>query len=302
MLESKPRGKMLMLVAWVLLAAGIGLLWHRSGGKARVDAQRWAELEGKLETLAERVDQAAMQVDAIAEKFAALAGSVDTIARQFNELQTALQTALKSRPLPERVTPKDSPARRAQATRHVQILQDSFEQDIMGWMVPNFLPNIVGQVEHVSGADLAREGQGALKFSYEFTEAGQFAVASRLSGGIIHVSHLRFWNKSTDAVASLWISAGEADLSYYGTLVELKPAEGWRKFEIDLRDMELSEDSRDENGRLDLDQIASLSVVDIGSLFDRRGKNALLIDEFRAWHAAEQPEQPEQKDDPDRIF
>ncbi len=93
MLESKPMGKMLMLVAWVLLAAGIGLLWHRSGGKARVDAQRWADLEGKLETLAGRVDQTAKQVDAIGKKFAALAGSVDTIARQFNELQTALQTA-----------------------------------------------------------------------------------------------------------------------------------------------------------------------------------------------------------------
>ena len=298
MLESKSMGKMLMLVAWVLLAAGIGLLWHRSGGKAQADAQRWVEMKGKLETLAERVNQAAMQVDAIGEKFAALTKSVDTIARQFNELQTAL----KSRPLPERVTPKDSPARRAQATRQVQILQDSFEQDIMGWMVPNFLPNIVGQVEHVSGADLAREGQGALKFSYEFTEAGQIAVASRLSDGIIHVSHLSFWIKSTDAIASLWIGAGEADMSYYGTLVELKPAEGWRKFEFDLRNMKLSEDSRDENGRLDLDQIASLSVVDVGSFAGRLGKNALLIDEFRAWHAAEQPQQPEQKDEPDRIF
>ena len=88
--------------------------------------------------------------------------------------------------------------------------------------------------------------------------------------------------KSLDSIAYLVLGVQEADGSAYslalfleaGTVVECT---------VPFAGFGLQGDSEDENGRLDPDQLAMMSLVDISSFLQAPCPNRVLIDEFAVW-------------------
>jgi len=52
----------------------------------------------------------------------------------------------------------------------------------------------------------------------------------------------------------------------YEYLVELKAGDGWKKLSLALTDFKLAQDSHDDNGKLDADQIKEISLADVSSV------------------------------------
>jgi hypothetical protein len=81
------------------------------------------------------------------------------------------------------------------------------------------------------------------------------------------------------------ISVQEKDGSRYQKLVELKAADGWKKLTLPFTSLELAQDSQDENGKLDADQIKEISLADITSVLPGGAgigvENVLRLDEVR---------------------
>jgi len=61
-------------------------------------------------------------------------------------------------------------------------------------------------------------------------------------------------------------------------MMELKSGDGWKQVSLTMGDFTLADDSQDENGRLDPDQIKQISVADISSL-----AGGGEVDENRLW-------------------
>lgn len=104
-------------------------------------------------------------------------------------------------------------------------------------------------------------------------------------------SSLRFSVKAEQPTALL-VGAGERDDSRYLTFVYVPPNE-WHDVVVSLNELMLAEDSRDENGRLDLDQVQSVYVADMGGLFARlipslAGARTIWLDRI-AFSSQEEP-------------
>ena len=67
----------------------------------------------------------------------------------------------------------------------------------------------------------------------------------------------------TSQDGTFMVSVQEKDGSRYQKMVELKAADGWKKFSWAFKDLALADDSQDENGKLDADQIKEISLADI---------------------------------------
>ena len=87
----------------------------------------------------------------------------------------------------------------------------------------------------------------------------------------------------TERDATIILSLEEKDGSRYQTTLELKAADGWRRYSFLLNAFELANDSQDENNRLDAAQIKNMGLVDFAGLLgtDLGTSNDLFVDEVR---------------------
>jgi hypothetical protein len=78
------------------------------------------------------------------------------------------------------------------------------------------------------------------------------------------------------------VTIQEKDDSRYQKIVELKAGDGWKKLSHAFADFTKADDSQDENGKLDADQIKEIAVADFTTLAGGgEGENILRIDEAR---------------------
>lgn len=111
-------------------------------------------------------------------------------------------------------------------------------------------------------ANVVREA-GRAVLEYEYTPAlGQFAgLVAPVEAGLPGGKSLRFWLKTTDHALMAAILT-EADGSGYVCMMSGLPG-GWQEVALDFTEFQLGDDSSDENGQLDPEQVRSMGIADI---------------------------------------
>lgn len=218
-----------------------------------------------------------------------LAESVDRLGAAVEHLAKAKHDAAAREAVPERPVAKPAPPPIEPGVK----FHSTFEKGTDGWFVARFAPEIIGEVAHTTEAGHAKEGTGALALRYTL-EPGKVPAVVRMATSI---NRLSFWVRTLERPAELVVAASEKDESSYQTMLHLEPAEGWKRLDLDLTTFTLSDDSTDENERLDIREIRSVAVLDVAAFMGGLGPNTILIDdvigEYRAAPAGGGPRKDE---------
>jgi hypothetical protein len=123
-------------------------------------------------------------------------------------------------------------------------------------------------------------GARALKIECQ-TGPGQLAALIKDITGLPlgQMQGLSFMMKSA-ASTQLLVSLEELDKSRYQTLLQVQGGGPWLTHILDLSQFSLGDDSTDENGQLDPDQLAMLTFADVSALLGGGGPNTLWLDEL----------------------
>lgn len=141
-----------------------------------------------------------------------------------------------------------------------------FEQGLGEWQTMDSS----AEVTLVVGEGVAAEGSGALVLSYARATTAQELGTRGMPGSLMaalagplpgQVGCLEFAAKAT-TLTPVIVGIGEEDGSRYEAVVAITPG-AWHEVKVYLADMRPSENSEDENGVLDPDQVANVSLVDL---------------------------------------
>src|SRR5206468_876177 len=97
---------------------------------------------------------------------------------------------------------------------------------------------------------------------YDITPKTIRVLALQKPMDLTGMKSLRLWVKCSQATAVV-IGLGEAGGASYQTAAHC-PAGAWQEVALNLDEFALDDPAKDANGKLDLDQITSLTVFDIG--------------------------------------
>ena len=271
-MDQRVTGCVALLAALAaVVIAGVALSHVGEEGLQRDET----EIAG-LRVMVEAAEGSARRASAQATR---LAGASERLAERVAALEEAVATLRRKAATPRRPGPN---------AQTVEVFRDDFEQGTLVWMVPPMWPGIVGKISHAKGKGIA--GGGALRLDYPYEE-GKVAIAVRVLIAPKGIDRVCLLARSLDGVAQVFVGATEADLSHYGVWAPLDAAQGWQEITVDFADMRLAPGSQDENNALDPGQVLGLTVGDVGVFHGRQGKNALLIDEFRALSVGPTPQE-----------
>lgn len=160
-----------------------------------------------------------------------------------------------------------------------EVLGHSFDENINGW----FSPDPEAKLRRATEAVNVRSG-GALEFDYRIRENAISAIA-RPNVRIAGANSLDFWAKCTHATGLAFGVNEKTTQARYSAMAYL-PADTWTHVLINLNELQLGEDSKDDNGQLDLDQVESFYMADVGVFTQMinpeiRGARKLWLDEFK---------------------
>jgi len=193
----------------------------------------------------------------------------------------------------------------AQPNAEVLVRQD-FETDAAAFSALGAGNSV--RVTHVPGQTHA--GNGALAFTYEVKRGQLAAAVTPASPAMARMQRLRFWIKTDrDTPAAVLLSevkpGGGNYIAWFWS-----PANTWQQIEMTPADFVLSDgpqDPKDPDGKLDLDQLQGVGILDLGSFFpavpSNAGTHTMWIDDFEALGGAVPPAAPSMRiDDFDRGF
>lgn len=165
-------------------------------------------------------------------------------------------------------------------------LIDDFETPTLFWAPVIFTPgkielNLKADISVELGTGVARHGNGAISISYELQPNIISAFMTLLPRGFDPARSFTISVRASEPTG-LIIALAENDGSRYQTFTYI-PAGVWHDIAISVSDFQLAEDTKDENDRLDLNQVQSVIIADAGSLFADliprlKGKKQLWID------------------------
>lgn len=171
------------------------------------------------------------------------------------------------------------PGLTARATAAIPALHWTFDGGLEGWRAV-FGP---GQVRVTLLKEHVKIGAGALEGTYTVAPQTYFAIARPLDVPDQPAITLSFWIKSMRA-GQLGMYLTERDGSGYGYTVTL-PVGQWKRFTLTSRQFVLDTSSpgnADENARLDVGQIAWITIADFAGLFSHEHtKASFYVDDFR---------------------
>ncbi|MCC7492941.1 MAG: hypothetical protein IT204_11355 [Fimbriimonadaceae bacterium] len=133
---------------------------------------------------------------------------------------------------------------------------ERFENGVAGWQSVPEGGDLTVQRE------VAKEGS-ALQYSYQLAGEPPIVVGP-VSSPPLNARSLRLQLR-TSARAALAVALNEQDGSSWVSIVQSR-ANVWQALDIGLDRLQLSKDSRDENGKLDIAQVAHLVVIDATGL------------------------------------
>ena len=184
------------------------------------------------------------------------------------------------------------------------LLEQTYEKTDFGWTALG----ANAQVRLTSEAARVKTGKAALALDYTIVPK-QFgaAVLPVIDGSLARMKSLRFWLKTDSATpVAVILSEKKPGGGNYAAAV-WSPKDTWQQIELTPDDFALNEgpnDPKDPDGKLDLDQIEGVGILDLGQLFaalnenpnspivvdKRSGPHTLYIDDFQA--LAEAPHTP----------
>lgn len=171
----------------------------------------------------------------------------------------------------------------AQQTPEVLLHQD-FETDSTVWSAVGLGSSV--SITHQSGQ--AHSGNGALAFTYQLKRGQIAAAVMPAPPALSQMQRLRFWVKTDhDTPGAVLLSEAKPGGGNY-TAWFWAPANTWQQIELSPADFVLSDgpqDPKDPDGKLDLDQLQAVGILDLGSFLAPPAPAAphtLWVDDFEA--------------------
>lgn len=171
-----------------------------------------------------------------------------------------------------------------------QVKIDDFETDPTGWMALKLEPATGGGGEDAdSKIAVAREaaavksGKGSLSYTYEIAAGTVRLLALQRPVDLTGMKSLRLWVKTSHATGVV-IGLAENGSATYQAAVTCAAGQ-WQEVVVNLDEFVPDEPTKDPNGKLDLDQVGSIQVMDIGAflvnfLGDLKGTRTLWLDDI----------------------
>jgi hypothetical protein len=128
-----------------------------------------------------------------------------------------------------------------------------------------------------------KSGKGALSYSYDITPKIVRVLALQKPLDLTGMKSLRLWVKCSEAT-SVIIGLGDSSGASYQTNVHC-PAGAWQEVAVNLDELTVDEPGKDPDGKLDLDQIGSITVFDIAGFIamflpDIKGSRTMMLDDI----------------------
>jgi hypothetical protein len=173
---------------------------------------------------------------------------------------------------------------------------DTFAVKQSGWMALG----TGGAIRLTLDAAHVKTGKPALAFDYKVAP-NQFvaAVLPVGTGSLARMTQLKFWLKTDSSTAvGVILSEKKPEGGNYNAIV-WSPKDTWQQIELTPEDFAPSEgpsDPKDPDGKLDLDQIEGVGIIDLGEMFVNlsgkpelpiavdqvAGAHTLYVDDFQA--------------------
>ena len=186
------------------------------------------------------------------------------------------------------------------------ILEQTFEDSDGGWMTYGQ----GGELRVTRDAANVKTGRGALEFEYQIASK-QIAVAifPIFDISLAPMKSLRFWLKTDSATpVAVLLSERKPDGGDY-TAVVWSPKNVWQQIELTPDQFALNEgpkDPKDPDGRLDLDEVQAVGILDLSQYLNtlpenpklplwierHTGTHRLYIDDFQVLSEAPPPDKP----------
>ena len=162
----------------------------------------------------------------------------------------------------------------AQVQQSQPIIQQTFAESDEGWMV--FAGS--GKVSVTHDPAEVRGGKGALKFTYNIAKGELNILALPTPDGkLARMKSLKCWLKA-DHSTTLAFAVQENGGGRYVAAFSV-PGGAWQEVVLAPGDFVLSEDKdapKDPDGKLDLDQVMGIAVVDLAQMAAQAGDNPLI--------------------------
>jgi hypothetical protein len=176
----------------------------------------------------------------------------------------------------------------AQQNSEVLVHQD-FETAATGWFALGAAGGSV-RVAHQPGE--THSGNSALAFTYEVKPGRTSVAVMPASSAMARMQRLRFWVKTDrDTAVAVLLSETQPGGGNY-TAWFWSPANAWRQIDLTPTDFVLSDgpqDPKDADGKLDLDQLQGVGLLDLASFFPappgqpaQAAPRTMWIDDFEA--------------------
>ncbi|MGA3235907.1 MAG: hypothetical protein ABSG03_06375 [Bryobacteraceae bacterium] len=170
----------------------------------------------------------------------------------------------------------------AQPAPEVLVHQD-FETGATGWFALGAAGGSVG-VTHQPGE--THSGNSALAFTYEVKRGQPSVAVMPAPPALARMQHLRFWVKTDrETPVAVLLSETQPGGGNY-TAWFWSPANAWQQIDLTPADFVLSDgpqDPKDADGKLDLDQLQAIGILDLASFFPAQpATRTLWIDDFEA--------------------
>jgi hypothetical protein len=169
-----------------------------------------------------------------------------------------------------------------------RILISDFEGDTAEWSgltlgVAGVNPDNDSKIAITHEAASVKSGKGALSYSYEITPKIIRVLALRRPMDLTGMKSLHLWVKCSHAT-SVIIGLGEASGASYQANAHC-PAGAWQEIAVNLDELTVDDRAKDPNGKLDLDQIGSITIFDIAGfaamfLPDIKGPRTMVLDDI----------------------
>ena len=145
------------------------------------------------------------------------------------------------------------------------ILQTAFAGDEAGWSVVNITGQpVTGKVTVTHAPAHIKEGKGSLQYDYTIKKGdSDLLLLPAGLGTLLHMKSLHFWIQA-DHPTSFLLIASEKDGGRYQTMINA-PAGTWQEVNVAVADLTLNQDEgspKDPDGKLDVDQIEGIALID----------------------------------------
>ncbi|MCW3097157.1 MAG: hypothetical protein JWL77_2775 [Chthonomonadaceae bacterium] len=171
------------------------------------------------------------------------------------------------------------------------LIHHTFETDPAEWMGLG----TTAMVSVIHDADHVKEGKGALQFDYAANKGELNALLLPIpDGALTKMKSLHFWIRA-DYPTVFAVSLQEKDAGRYSAVFSA-PGKTWQEVQLEPADFVLGEDTndpKDPDGKLDLDQVNNIAIADYGQIFVQtdnadlqalfhiqKGPHTLNLDEF----------------------